>query len=1028
MSPPLSVDTGQLLGPQQRLPDVMDDVERPAFFSETLPAAFRLENTVASLIAKSRGVDGESLIDPDFDAFEDIEGTVFEQHPRALVGVGNAEEKERARIGLEQELRDRDTLARSGIGASMAAIMAAGLVDPIFLIPVGGQIGAVIKGGSVLRAGLVTARAGLLASGSAELALHATQETRTYGESALNVAGATFLSGLLGSASAGVSKSLRGKILRDLRRDASAPVAGGSGDPGAIALTADDLVADTAGATVRDVTATEEKIKSAFGLEKAIGGLTPMMRLVTSPAVAVRRAGQRILSVPLRYEKNALGIPTTAARGELVGSIEDRVLQHWTRYALTVERMEENFVKMRLGHAQGSRARRMAQIRTRDVFRRRDPRDIRQMTWREYSSEVSKTARRGDRHPIAEVQDTAAFARESLIDPLKDLAVAAKLLPEGVHIETAASYLMRVYSKKAIVQRIDAEGGSDFIRITKNWLHREHPDMDEATSTRMSEQIRDRLLSHPDGRVPYEQVSFGKGSPFHKRTFLIEDDLIGDFLEDDFLVLMRDYIRTMAPDVEVAREFDGLEMKDVWKGIAEEYRGKMQAAKTAKLRQKIDDRRRADEKDIRDVVAILRGTFVASSNPDSVFVRTGKAIRRVNILAFGGGFMISSLPDVGSIVMANGITRTLGNGIVPLMTNLRGFKMAAREVKLAGAGWETVMSRRAASMVDVGDDFGRHSRFERGLERGTNTFFNLTLLNPWNSAVKQFAGVVTQTKILNAVRQLADGTISKGDLERLAAANIGKEDALRIAIQFAQHGESDGSLRIANTLAWDMTSDGRRAVDVFRQAVRKEADTIIVTPGVGDIPIWMNKEYGRMIGQFKSFSMAATQRVGLLRLQQRDLAALNGLFLSVGMGMFVYAFKTKQAGRELADPSTPEGQAQWLREGIDRSGVVGFLGDVVNMAEKAGVPIVPGGYKASRYAARNLGSAIGGPSFGHLQTAGQLTRALAQQDVNQSDMKTLRRIMPYQNVFYLSRLFDEAERQTNEALGVPKRKGSRTRR
>jgi hypothetical protein len=1026
---PIASDTGQLIGPEQTLPEVADDVDRPAFFTELLPAAFRVENTIGSAIAR-RDLDLSGPSE-DYDPFEGIEGTVFEQYPRSLIGVGNPEEKERVRANLERELQDRETLGRANIGSAMAALVMAGAVDPLFMIPVGGQLSVAIKAGSVLRAGLLTARAGLLSASASETLLHGSQEIRTGQESALNIAGATMLAGVFGSSAAGLSKGLRAKILSDLRRDASTPVAGGSGDPGIPTITAAELKADTAGPKVNSSAATEEKLKGAFGAEKALSKLTPMMRLATSGAVSVRRAAQRIMSIPLRYEKNALGLPTSPTTGEVVGSIADRVEQHWTRYALLVERMEQDFIAMRLGAAaakKGLRARRMLQVRTRDLFSRRDPLDNRALNWKEYVEEVSKTARRGDKHPVAEIQDAAKFAREMVIDPLKDLAIEAKLLPKDVTVTTAISYLTRVYNKKAIVQLTDVEGGSDFIRITKNWLHREHSEMSEETSTRMAEQIRDRILSHPDGRVPYEQVTFGSGSPFHKRTFLIEDELIEPFLENDFLLVMRDYLRTMAPDVEIAREFGGLTMKDMWKEIAAEYREKMNAAKTGQQRSKIEKARKSDEQDIIDTIDILRGTFATSSHPDSVFVRVGKAIRRSNILSFGGGFMLSSIPDGGSIIMANGITRTFADGVVPFVTNLHGFKMAAREVKLAGPGWETVLSRRAATMFDIGDETGRHSRFERGLERLTNTFLNITLLNPWNTAVKQFSGVITQTKILNAVRNLADGTISKGDLERLAASNIGKEDALRIAIQFAQHGESDGTLRIANTLAWDMTNDGRRAVEVFRQALKKEVDTIIVTPGAGQTPIWMNREYGRQIAQFKSFALASTQLIGLLRLQQRNLAALNGAMVATGLGMLVYKLKSMQAARETADPTTTEGRLQWVREGVDRSGIVGVLGDGINILEKVGVPIVPGGYRASRYSSRNIAAAIGGPTVGLVQSTSQLLRAVAQQDFSQADVKAGRRMLWYQNVFWASALYDEAERQLNDALGIPERRGSRTRR
>src|SRR5690606_21488882 len=96
----------------------------------------------------------------------------------------------------------------------------------------------------------------------------------------------------------------------------------------------------------------------------------------------------------------------------------------------------------------------------------------------------------------------------------------------------------------------------------------------------------------------------------------------------------------------------------------------------------------------------------------------------------------------------------------------------------------------------------------------------------------------------------------KADIERLAMSGIDPEMAGRIAEQFRQFGSRDGALAIPNSERWT----DRQAVTAFRAAVSKEVDRIIVTPGVGDRPLWMSTEAGKMIGQFKSFSLASAQR------------------------------------------------------------------------------------------------------------------------------------------------------------------------
>ena len=81
--------------------------------------------------------------------------------------------------------------------------------------------------------------------------------------------------------------------------------------------------------------------------------------------------------------------------------------------------------------------------------------------------------------------------------------------------------------------------------------------------------------------------------------------------------------------------------------------------------------------------------------------------------------------------------------------------------------------------------------------------------------------------------------------------------AARIAKQFEKHGEKLKHNLVANTDAWDDLV----AVKHYRAAMNKEINRTIVTPGMGDTPLWMSTELGSTIAQFKKFVMAATQRM-----------------------------------------------------------------------------------------------------------------------------------------------------------------------
>ena len=83
------------------------------------------------------------------------------------------------------------------------------------------------------------------------------------------------------------------------------------------------------------------------------------------------------------------------------------------------------------------------------------------------------------------------------------------------------------------------------------------------------------------------------------------------------------------------------------------------------------------------------------------------------------------------------------------------------------------------------------------------------------------------------------------------------------------------------------------AADAFGGALNKEINITIVTPGLGDTPLWMSKELGSTIAQFKKFAMASTQRMLFRGMQERDLDFLFGGMLLVGSGMMIDAIYHK---------------------------------------------------------------------------------------------------------------------------------------
>lgn len=474
----------------------------------------------------------------------------------------------------------------------------------------------------------------------------------------------------------------------------------------------------------------------------------------------------------------------------------------------------------------------------------------------------------------------------------------------------------------------------------------------------------------------------------------------------------------MAPDIAFKAWFGDLNVTGkggiITTAIRDDYKGLIEKAKTEKEVQKLNKRMSEDIKDIEAVVNQVRGTYGIPQNPDSIIVRTGRVIRNIQYQSKLGGVTASSFPDAARPVMIHGIIRTMMDGIVPLITNFKKFKLAAKEVKLAGTAWDMVLDTRALSLAEINDPYARLSTFERGLQSLSNAFGKITLMTQWNTAMKQFTGVITQARIMDVADKIVKGNASKKDIRYLAQIGIDAQMAKQISVQLSKHA-IDGDIRIANTESWTDPT----AQTLFRAALKKEVDKMIVTPGAGDLPLILKEtEMGKLVGQFRSFSFAATNKVLISGLQETDAAMVNGWLLAISMGMVSYAFKTWDRGAELSeDPRV------WILEGVDRSGLLGVLSEINQVSNKVtrgtiSLQALAGAPPLTRYASANTSGVLLGPTVGTIEDVSQVVGAASTGEWAAQDTRAMRRMIPYQNLILMRRLFDEFESGINDAMGV----------
>jgi len=977
--------------------------------SDEYAAAFRVENSLASWAASGFSVGNDFIRESGYDPFSigefgdsDIAG--YEPFAESFIESKSREHTASIKLQIDKEMQDRKTLQDGGVSAFVAQ-MVAGATDPLYLpmMFAGGR--TIISGGSIVADAAKLGSIGFSGELMAEMGKQQTQEVRTVQESMVNIAGATLISGVLGAAASKMSRKsiIDSSSIAQQNLDDASPALAYNNSMGA--------------AQVRVATFDELEPVNVMGIQA--WKFSPIARTQMSPSVDTRQVASSMMESATVTEGNKLGLATSPQGG----SAETRIKMWDAPLAESLTIVNKEFKNYR----QAS----MPVVQAQDLIARFSNTNMeKKLSPSEFRIEVGKAARRGDKHPIPEVQRAAESSRIHF-DKMKDAAVDLGLLPEGVDVSTATSYLTRIYNTGKITAR-----RNEWNDVVFNWFDGLRKGAQRQIDDRMAQgkgmkdmpdslrvqagmsddelniligDVTDNILGKATGRSDYDIVVSERG-PLKDRVFNIPDELIEDFLESDIDTVLRQYTRTMSADIELSRQFGSPDMKDTIQGVSDAYRKLLDQADTEAKRQKIEKWRDSDVRDIEAMRDRLRGNYKTPADPNSFFTRAGRVLRDVNFLRMLGGMTLSAIPDLARTVAVNGL-KPVAKGLAAIATDRAVWKMGKDEAKKIGVGLDMVLNSRASSLADLQDVYSQITPFEQGIRRMSDSYSKITLMSPWNAALKQFSGVTTADRIITESLNWSKGGISNSMRTRLAASGIDEEMAKRISQEFKAHGEP-GTINLSHSNRWEDVE----AAQAFNAAVLKDVDRTILTPSHGEKPLWTSSETGKLVFQFKTFAATAHHKILVADLQYADAAALNGFLLSVALGTATYAAKQTVSGREIeTEPS------KLILESLDRSGGFGYLWDINNTAEKLtrgqiGINKLAGGSPMSRYASRNWVGALLGPTFGTATDVGDVMGAAADVALNpdvdgfsQSDVHKMRKLLPFQNLFYMRQLLDELE-------------------
>ena len=495
------------------------------------------------------------------------------------------------------------------------------------------------------------------------------------------------------------------------------------------------------------------------------------------------------------------------------------------------------------------------------------------------------------------------------------------------------------------------------------------------------------------------------------------------FIMGDIFGLAKAYARQMIPDILLARKYGDPNAKGYayiselesmtspgLLSVANEYALKLIGKKGAE-RVKLIKERNQILSDLEAAVELVRGTYGLPKDPHAWHSVALRTMKHYNTLTMLTGFL-AAVPDVARVVMTSGIKRgfrTQFNLLDDYLSDGTLFKLGKQEARSAGEAWDLITGQRAMLMGDIGDMFGIANKLERGTGKLAHfNFMYVNMMSRWTEFAKSLASVTIGSRIIQDSIKWGKGGLTDKWKTALASSGIDKDMARRIAVQFEKHGTKTKHNFMANTAEW--TDDAARSA--FRNALNKDINITVVTPGLGDTPKWMSTEYGSVFAQFKKFAMGATQRMLLRGMQEKDMDFLFGAMLLLGSGMFIDAVYHKyRFNRNYSKlPFT-----QKLLNAFDRSGLAGIYTDLNRALEtltdnRIGIAPFLGSAKPYGSSMRWKMGTLGGPTGGQLYNIADILFDVFGNKYNHHSAKNVRRLIPFQNVWYLDWLFDDLQK------------------
>ena len=296
-----------------------------------------------------------------------------------------------------------------------------------------------------------------------------------------------------------------------------------------------------------------------------------------------------------------------------------------------------------------------------------------------------------------------------------------------------------------------------------------------------------------------------------------------------------------------------------------------------------------------------------STEKPSGLATTSRIMQKYAGASFGATFGMASLAELGQPMAHSSVKAFLSHAseLPTLIRDLKAGKITGtlqqELAMLTGVGTEGRFFRELATMLEhhpLGEA-GTMSKVETVVGNLQNGAFKLGLLTPIDAIQRQYAGMLFAQEMLNSALKGK----SSYSTARLLQIGLTEETAESIFNQMRLHAKYEGSggnkLLTFNFKDWVTTQEGREAAASIQEAIVLHTRKVIHQTHAGQLPRIMQNPIGRLLFQFRNFTIGSYETQLLSNLQAADARAMASFSINTFFGLVSYLAITnvKFAGR-----------------------------------------------------------------------------------------------------------------------------------